>query len=57
MRQTMLDRLCERYLNALDAMDVNEMERLWKLAERVPGLERALFDLLKELERGQGQDS
>lgn len=51
MRQTMLDRLCERYLNALDAMDVNEMERIWKLAERVPGLERAMLELLAELER------
>ena len=54
MRPTMLDRLCERYLNALDAFDCDEMTRLWKLAERVPGLERALFDLLKELERGHG---
>lgn len=51
MRPSLLDRFCERYLNALDAMDVNEMERLWKLAERVPGLERAMLELLRELDR------
>lgn len=56
MRLTLLDRLCERYLNALDA-ECDEMTRLWKLAERVPGLERALLDLQVELEREQGQDS
>ena len=47
----MVDKLCERYLNALDSLNWDEMTRLWKLAERVPGLERALFRLLKELER------
>lgn len=50
MRQTFLDRICERYLDAMDAFDVEEMTAIWKLAERVPGLERALLDILKELD-------
>lgn len=54
MRPSLLDRLCERYLNALDAFDCDEMTRLWKLAERVPGLERAMLELLAELERLDG---
>lgn len=54
MRQTFIDRLAERYLNALDAMDRHEIERLWKLAERVPGWERALFDLVRTLDEIDG---
>lgn len=50
MKQSIIDRLAERYLNALDAFDCDEMGRLWKLAERVPGWERALLDLVWTLD-------
>lgn len=54
MRQNIIDRLAERYLTALDAADWHEMGRLWKLAERAPGWERALLNLVRELDTIDG---
>jgi len=47
----MIDELIERSLNALDSLNVLEMQRVWGIARWYPELEKALFDVLDELDR------
>ena len=46
-----LDRWTAEYLDAFDAFDVAELERIWEYASREPQLEAALLDLHVALER------
>ena len=45
-----LDRWTAEYLDAFDAFDVAELERIWEYASREPQLEAALLDLHVALE-------
>ena len=47
----MIDELVERYLNALDALDWLEMQRIWGIAGWYPELGEALLDVIEELDR------
>lgn len=51
MTPRMIDQLIERYLNALDALDVLEMARIWGIARWYPELGDALLDVIEELDR------
>lgn len=51
MTPRMIDQLIERYLNALDVLDWLEMARVWGIAGWYPELEKALLDVLDELDR------
>ena len=47
----MIDELIERYLNALDSLNVLEMQRVWGIARWYPELGDALLDVIEELDR------
>lgn len=47
----MIDELVERYLNALDALNWLEMQRIWGIAGWYPELCQALLDVIVELDR------
>lgn len=55
MAPRMIDQLIERYLNALDAMDWLEMARIWGIARWYPELFRAMCDVIRELDRQDGE--
>lgn len=55
MTPRMIDQLIERYLNALDTMNVLEMQRIWGIARWYPELCDALCEVIVELDRQDGE--